>query len=323
MRIGKLTNEQLREIVLQKLPPAEDLLLKPTVGEDCAAIRFGDTACVISTDPITGATENAGALAVHVSANDVASSGAQPRWMLATMLVPPDKTAKDVEAVGDELIETAREMGIGIIGGHTEVTDAVSRIVISTTVIGRTEIRNLISSGGAREGDALIMTKTAGLEGTYIIASERKNALAGVLSADEFNEAKALSDQISVALEGVIAAKAGATAMHDVTEGGVFGAVHELCEASGIGCEVDVQSIPVLEMTRKIAAHFGIDPYRLIGSGSMLIAAKDADGMLAALKEAGIQAAKIAVMGGTRVMMRDAEGLREIAPPRADELFSI
>ncbi len=323
MRIGKLTNEQLKSVVLSKLRPKRDVLLRSGVGEDCAALDFQGQACVLSTDPITGAEKNAGRLAVHVSCNDVASSGAEPEAMLVTLLIPPGKTMAEVESVIDDLTATADMLGVDIIGGHTEVTDAVNRIVLSTTVIGRTASNKLVKSGGAMPGDTLIMTGCAASEGTYIIASERSGQLAHVLTEEELKEATVLGGSLSVISEGIIAGRLGATAMHDVTEGGVFGAVHELCEASGTGCDIRKQDIPILDVTKKICAHFGLDPYRLIGSGSMLITAKDPAVIMSVLDEKGISAAIIGTITVKDVCVIDSGKREKLAPPEADELFRL
>lgn len=323
MKIGKLTNEQLKSIVLSKLHPKRDVLLRSGVGEDCAALDFSGEACVLSTDPVTGAAENAGRLAVHISCNDVASSGAQPEAMLVTLLIPPGKSLSDVERVIGELTSTADALGIDIIGGHTEVTDAVTRIVVSTTVIGRIERGRLITSGGAKPGDDIIMTGFAATEGTYIIANEHRQRLKSILTDGDIKTLDSLQGRISVIREGVIAGRLGASAMHDVTEGGVYGAVYELCEASGAGCDVYAERIPVLDVTRKICSYLGIDPMRLIGSGSMLITAADSQAMINGLAAGGISAAVIGKVT-ERDMCVIKDGKREaLPPPKADELFSL
>ncbi len=323
MKIGKLTNEQLKKIVLDKLKVSEDALLQSGIGEDCAALDFGGQACVLSTDPITGAVENIGALAVHVSGNDVASSGALPCAILITLLVPPDKQIEDIQKVVDDLVATCAKLNIDIIGGHTEVTDAVNRIVVSTTVIGKIASDKLVKSSGANIGDDIIMTKYAALEGTYIIATEREQELCEVLSEEDKALAASLIDQISVIREGMIGAQNGATSMHDITEGGVYGAVHELCTASNLGCVIDDEHIPVLDLTKRICAHFGINAKRLIGSGSMLITTPDSKRMLLALHDAGIKAAVIGQTTAKGMRLVIAGESKELTPPQQDELFSI
>lgn len=323
MKIGKLTNEQLKKIVLDKLKVSDDALLQSGVGEDCAALDFGGQACVLSTDPITGAVKNIGALAVHVSGNDVASSGARPSAILVTLLVPPDKQIADIQTVIDDLIETSAKLNIDIIGGHTEVTDAVNRIVVSTTAIGRIATDKLIKSSGANVLDDIIMTKYAALEGTYIIATEHARELGEVINDKERAQAEGLIDQISVIKEGMIAAQNGATAMHDITEGGVFGAVHELCTASNLGCLLNSDSIPILDVTRKICAHFNIVANRLIGSGSMLITTPKGKDMVSVLKSAGIKATIIGQTTTRDMSVISGGELTELSSPQSDELFSI
>jgi len=323
MKIGKLTNEQLKELVLDKLNVSDNVLLKSGVGEDCAALDFGGEACVLSTDPITGAVDNIGTLAVHDSGNDVASSGAKPVAILVTLLVPPEKDIADIQKVVDQLIETSAELGIDIIGGHTEVTDAVNRIVISTTVIGRVATDKLIKSSGANIGDDIIMTKHAAIEGTYIIATEHIAELSDVISDEDKATALGLSGQISVIDEGMIAAAHGASAMHDITEGGVYGAVHELCEASKIGCVLYSDNIPILGVTQKICSHFGINANRLIGSGSMLITTSNTEEMLKALSSAGINATVIGQTVESGMVVIEDNKRIVLEPPQQDELFSI
>ncbi len=323
MRIGKFTNEQLKDMIFSHLKNSDDILLGSGVGEDCAALDFNGEACVLSTDPITGACENVGSLAVHVSGNDIASSGAKPSAMLVTLLIPPEKEMKDVQKVVAEIIKAADSLGINIIGGHTEVTDAVRRIVVSTTVVGRTKSSDLIKSSGARQGDAIIMTKYAAVEGTFIIASEHSQRLKKVLSQSEYDMAIALGSKLSVIKEGITAGKLGATAMHDITEGGVLGAVHEICEASGIGCELYKEKIPVLDVTKKICEEFCIDAYRLIGSGSMLITTPDEKKIVSALEKNGVKATVIGKITGKEICLVENGQKSILCAPGADELFNI
>ena len=225
--------------------------------------------------------------------------------------------------VCDDISATADKLGIDIIGGHTEVTDAVNRIVISSTAIGRTPSDRLVSSSGACPGDKIVMTKYAALEGTYIISNDHKDKLNDVLTFDEFEEACKAGDFISALNDGMIGAANGATAMHDVTEGGVFGAVYEMCDASGCGCCLYRDDIPVLDVTKKICNALKLDYCRLIGSGSMLITAPDADRIISALAHSGIKAAVIGCITAKDRAVISGGKTMTLSPPAKDEIFSL
>jgi len=173
MKEGKIPPELLKSLVFNNIKVKhKDVIMRPEIGEDCAAIDFGSHACVLSTDPITGAAEGAGTLAIHISCNDVATSGVRPVGIMVTILAPPEATEEDIKRVMEEAGEAAFRLGVEIIGGHTEITSAVNRIVISTTAIGKVIKDRIVRTSGAQTGDDVIMTKWAGLEGTSIIASE-------------------------------------------------------------------------------------------------------------------------------------------------------
>jgi len=272
MKEGKLDNEVLEHSVLSKIKPnSDDILLGPGVGEDCGAIRFGSEACVVTTDPITGATKGSGKLAVHVSCNDLASSGAEPVALTVTLLAPPHAVLEDIEALMEEIAEAAAEIGVSVIGGHTEVTSAVTRMVLSVTALGRVPVQELITTAGAKPGDWIYMSKSAALEGTVIIAAEKSDQLQARLVQEDFDELKLLEASLSVLEEGRIGRQTGVNAMHDVTEGGILGAIWEVCEASGTGCTIWGSEIVISKVTRKLAEIFDFNPLNMIGSGSMLM----------------------------------------------------
>jgi len=324
MELGKFSSETLNKLIISKIKhKRKEVVLSASVGEDCAAIDLKDKLCVVSTDPITGAANNVGTLSVHVSVNDIASSGAEPVGILVTILAPPTATFADVEQVIDEISKTCDAMNLDIVGGHTEVTDAVTRMVVSTTVLGQCLPENLVVSSGARVGDSIFVTKYVAMEGTAIIAKDYEDRIAGVLSAEQLDRARSLIEDLSVLTEGLTAAKNGATAMHDITEGGVFGALYEICESAGIGATVDVAAIPVLAETKAICAHLGLNPYRLISSGSMLITAPKEAPIIEALKEKGIMASKIGVMTTSGILAEENGEKIPISPPQADELFKL
>ena len=327
MNIGKLTNEQLQQSVLSMLRPMRrEVVLRPGIGEDCAALDFGERLCVVSTDPVTAAQKDLGRLAVHVSCNDAASSGAEPVAMLLTLLAPPKSSVADIEVIMLQAFETAQALNVEIIGGHTEITDGVTRPILSGMVLASCKSDGLIKTSGGQMGDALLLTKTAGLEGTYIMASDFTNRALAVLGQKDLAVCLALKDQISVVPEGLLAARNGVHAMHDVTEGGVLGAVHELCTASGCGVLVEENDIAVLPQTKALCTAFRIDPLRLISSGCLLIACPNGAQMQTILNGCGIQTTCIGRLThkaeGLRIKCRDGQ-IRPLGEPRADELYKL
>jgi hydrogenase expression/formation protein HypE len=324
MKEGKIPPELLKSLVFNNIKvKSKEVIMRPEIGEDCAAIDFGSYACILSTDPITGAEKGAGTLAIHISCNDVATCGVRPVGIMVTILAPTTTTEEDIGRVMKEAGEAAAALGVEIIGGHTEITSAVNRIVISTTAVGKMLKDKIVRSSGAQTGDDVIMTKWAGLEGTAIIAADKEAVLAGKLSLGEIETAKSFIEQISVVEEGVTAGEFGASSMHDVTEGGILGAAWEVAESSSKGVDIYIDEIPVREVTRKLCNVFGIDPYRLISSGSMLITAKNGVELVRILGEKGIPSAIIGrITDQGRNIIKNGETLL-LSPPDVDELFKV
>ncbi len=326
METGKLSPSDLERIIFPYLGTRRaDVLVRAAVGEDSAIIDFGDWVAVLSTDPITGAAKNAGWLAVHVSCNDVACSGAEPVGVLVTVLLQEGTEEQDLRELMEEVHRAASELKIEVLGGHTEVTPGLPSTIISSTAIGKAPKGRYVVSSGAGAGDALVLTKSAGLEGTAILASDFEDRLRDALGTELLARAQAFRREISVVPEGLAAAEMGATAMHDATEGGVMGAIHEMVTSAGMGVEVQADAVPVREETRAICHFFHADPLKLISSGAMLIACSDGDRMVEELSRRGIPAAVIGrvtppesgrwvISGGRR---------RELEPSYRDELWRI
>jgi len=327
MDIGKVPEAVLKRSVIGKALSCKrkEVLMGSAVGEDCAALELPQGYIfVCSTDPITAAKENTGRLAVSVTANDLASAGAEPVAIMLTILLPEGADEELLSGLMSEVSEQAGLLNIEIIGGHTEVTDTVVRPLLSVTGIGRVKKDKFVSTGGARPGEDLIVTKAIGIEGTYIIATEHEKELLETLPESLIKRAQGFIKDISVVDEGLLAGRYGVSAMHDITEGGIYGALWEMCEASGVGCEVDIKRIPVRQETIEIAEVFGLDPYRLISSGSMLIACRDGNGLLDEFSKAGIEASFIGRTNDTKKrIIRTNAGERFLTPPDTDELHRI
>lgn len=333
MTVGKLKNETLGEVVFSEIDQVRtDILIRPGVGEDCAAIAYGDLACVLTTDPITGSGSQLGRLAVNVCLNDIASSGAEGVGLMLTLLCPVGTKPHEIQSILREANQAAKALGVEIIGGHTEITDAVNRTIVSATAVGKMKSKDLISTSGANAGDWLYMTKQVATEGTAIIANDREMALKAFLTDSELNQAKAMMEQISVVSEGQIGVLSGVSAMHDATEGGVLGAIHELCEASGAGCVVFKNQFTLSPITEKICKQFDIDPFKLISSGTMIMTINPVNaGLLESnLSAAGIVFSKIGYLTENldKVLATTEDDFEKglftpIASPESDELYKV
>ena len=328
LKVGKLDNKLLSEAVISKIKcKRPEVLVHAGVGEDCATIDFGQYECVMSTDPITASVRDIGRLCIHISANDIASNGIEPIGIMLAVMLPVGTTEDDIKHIMGQAAEAAAECNIEIIGGHTEITRAVNRPVIVSTAVGRGLARQSASARAMKPGDAIIMTKTAGIEGTGIIARDYENELAPVLSQDEQEHAKKLLSNVSVVKEGIIAGRLGTHGMHDITEGGLLGAIWEMCNIAGQGALIDKQKIPTDPISEKICDHFGIDILRLISSGSMLIIAEPEkkDRIITEISSAGISATEIGKIVSLEegLYIMDGQTRCEIEPPRPDELFKV
>jgi len=323
LKEGKLSWDALEEIIEgNRGKSREEVILHSGIGEDCSVINFGDYHCVISTDPITGAGKNIGKLAVNINCNDIASSGVEPIGIMVTILAPEGTKLHEIKEVMKEIGLEAEKLNMEVLGGHTEVTSAVNRMVVSCTVIGKGKAGKVVASSGAKVGDDIIVTKYMALEGTAIIANDYEEKLRNFLSKDEIEEAKSLINYLSVKKEGLIAGEFGVNSMHDITEGGLLGALWEVATASRVGFKIFENKVPIKKITKKICAHFNIDPLRLISSGSMLITTDKGEALIKELERNGINAAIIGKITEDKGTLVKDDCDIEVMPPDRDELFS-
>ena len=322
---GKLPLEVLEDLLRCCTPQDPRVVVGARVGEDVAVLDFGDRFLVAKSDPITFATDRIGWYAVHVNANDIATAGAAPRWMLATMLLPEGKaTTALAREIIEQIAAACRGLGITLIGGHTEVTYGLDRALVVGHMLGEVARERLVTTGGVRIGDAIVLAGGIAVEGSALIARERAEE-ARRLGVDEETIAQArgyLDDPgISVVRAAQVAVESVAVhAMHDPTEGGLATGLHELAWAAGLGLEVDGDSIPVLPACERLCTAFHLNPLGLIASGALLVAvaAEDVPALGAAYQQAGIPWASIARARPAEYGVRLVRRGREQALPRFD-----
>lgn len=309
---GKLEAEKLKTLVLPYTGALnKNVLVPPQLGEDAAVIDLGPTYMVAASDPITGAVDSIGMYAVNINANDIACTGAAPEYFLSVILLPEDFTDDQLKKIASDISQEAEKLGVSIIGGHTEALAIETPIVVGT-MIGFTQ--KVITTSGARLGDDIILTKGAAIEGTSILATDFYDLLQKKVDTKTLEKAKSFIRKISVVKEALIA-REYATSMHDPTEGGIAGALHELADASQCGFCVDAKKIPIQKETEKICAALNIDPLKLISSGSLLITVNKnhSQSLLETLEKSGIVA---------EIIGEVTQG-RNLEPVEQDELWRI
>jgi len=248
-----------------------DVILGSVFGEDVALTRIEDGMLVSHVDPIVGAVKDIGWLAVHVACNDVATSGAPPRWILLLVLVPHKEDEHLLEEIMCDAGRAADEIGVSIIGGHTGYSSNLSRPLVAVTALGTLSNQNPVLTKGAHVGDHLFITKGIALEGTAILANDFANTASQLgLSDQELTKARELMKGVSIIPEALILAQQGATAMHDVTRGGLLETLLEVAKLSGVEIQVDASRIPILPVVSRFAKAFQFDPLKMISSGTLV-----------------------------------------------------
>ncbi len=297
---GKLPLALLDQLLTRFAPDDPRIIVGPRGGEDAAVFDFGDRCLVAKTDPITFATSEIGWYAVNVNANDIAVMGAQPRWFMATVLLPAGRaTAAMAEAIFDQIDRACAALGASLAGGHTEITVGLNRPIVCGTMLGEVKRERLLTKHGAQPGDAVLLVRSVPIEGTALIALERADVLAARGYTPEFIarcQQFLHEPGISVVAPALAAAELpGVHAMHDPTEGGVLSGLLEIARAGGTGMAVNLDAIPILPESATLCREFGLDPLGTIASGAILliVAEPHAAAARAALSAAGYPTAVI------------------------------
>ncbi|MCX8208524.1 MAG: AIR synthase family protein [Sulfolobales archaeon] len=332
--MGKLAPDLMLKYVIGRTgAPDPSVLVGPSIGEDAAIIDLSDgRVLVVHSNPITGAVENIGWLAVHVSCNDIAVRGARPRWLLPVLYLPENSGVDLIDRITGQVDRAARELGAAVVGGHTEFTPGLGRPLISMTAVGIASRGRYITTGGARVGDLVLMTKTAGVEGTAILSTDFRNLLLELGVPEELVErGRKFIERVSVAREALLLAERGlATSMHDPTEGGLVGGLAEVAYASGTTIYIRESDVRVAEETEAISRALGVDPLRLISSGTLVatVPPDKAGEALRALEEEGVEASVIGTVseksGDLVVVERRSGRIERVSDVYVeDELFRL
>ena len=302
---------------------SNDLIVGPNLGADFCAIKLSDEYLIISSDPITGVIDNIGDYAVNINANDIATSGTRPSFIQSVILLPSNSGLDDLSQIVQQIDSAAKTLGITITGGHTEISEGIVNPIVIISCF--TTTKNFVTSAGAQTNDSILMTKTAGIEGTSILSSKYSKQLDN-LPSDVISSAQNYLDDLSIVDEAEIAFNTrGVHSMHDPTEGGILGGLYEMAEASGLGFVVNASSIPISSETSSICKHLNVDPLKLIGSGSLLISSPQdcKNDVIDSVQQKGIKITEIGMFtGNTRQLNINGNSVLINSSP-VDELWNI
>lgn len=333
MKTGKISESILKRSVLRQIHYHRDEVRKGAgVGEDCAFFTWNgaDTArgngkemLAASTQTVTLPIRRAGYLAVMAAANNLAASGAEPFAVTLALTLPTDAQEEQLREAVRQAEDCCKELAIQIAGGHTEVSNAVNSPVISATAIGTAAGWENHTDRNAAQMD-VVMSKWIGLEGTAILADEKEEELTKRYPVSLIQAAKACGSCLSIASEAAIAFKSGVYAMHDVRNGGIFGALWELSRKIGVGLNIDLKKIPVRQETIEVCEFYDLNPYELLSGGALLMVTEHGDALVDALEQEGIAAAVVGITtDGNDKLIRNQDEIRYLEPTVPDEIWKV
>jgi len=326
MNIGKIPESVLKRSVFKQIKINNSgAILGPRVGEDAAAIYIGqDETVMLSANPVIGTVEEIGKLGVILAVNNLVAQGAIPVGIMVDLLLPPSSTEPELRRIMKELEEECKNRDMIILGGNTEVSEAVNLPILCITGVGRERQENIIKTSGMKPGDDIVATKYTGLYGTAKIARKKEEELLTRYARPFIEVAQNAIFDLSVEKEAKIAKQFGVSAMHDVSKGGIFGAIWEMASASNVGVEILLSKIPIRQHTIEVCEFFDLNPYQLISNGSLLISTQKGNELVELLEKEKIPAAIIgkAVKGNDRVVYYEEEK-RFLEPSRGDEIYKI
>lgn len=331
LEVGKLPPDLLKTLLNNTPVNDPDVVLGPGIGLDCAVVETGDKLLVYSSDPITFTIENIGWYCVQINANDIATTGARPRWFLVNFLLPEHSaTFETASQINTQVHKACQALNITVLGGHTEITSGLKRPLLVGTMIGEVSWEDLVTPRGAQPGDHILLTKGVPIEATALLSHDFSERLDATLTADQVRSAQNFlyNPGISVVEDARIACQAGKiTAMHDPTEGGIAAALWEMAEACGSSFFINLNQISIPEISRHICELFQINPFASIASGALLITTSENDAVAVSkdLREHGIPCSDIGWIedGPVGVWQNEKAKQEKLFRPHRDEITRI
>jgi hydrogenase maturation factor len=305
--VGKFSTDLMDKIVYPRLgAKRREVLVSPGHGLDNAVVKLGHKQVLVLTSdpfsviPVLGLRDSAW-LSVHLLASDLSTCGFPPRFVMVNFCLPPRMKNEEFAEYWDAFHEECKRLGVAILGGHTGRYVGCDYTIVGGGVMMTIADENrYVASSMSKPGDQIIMTKGVAIATTGILSRAFPETVEKAYGSAFLKRAQAHFDMFSVVEDASIAAsvglrKEGVTAMHDVTEGGLLGAMYELSEASQVGLDVDLSKVIVTNEAKLICRLFGLDPYVTLSEGTLIATVKPekTEDVLEALTSKGIRASLI------------------------------
>ncbi len=327
MKIGKISESVLKRSVLKYIDKNNDDVVKGAeTGSDCAFLSWNRPELGVSSQTFSLPASEGAKYAMYAALNNLVAAGMQAVAITVAVTLPVSTQESELQEIMKLLQKVCKEYDVQIVGGHTEVTPAVNTPVITITAFGTLidKAAENIDRKKVKPGQSIVMTKWMGLEGTAILAKEKEEQLLTRYPAVLVREAQGFDKYLPILPEAATALKSGVCAMHDVRNGGVFGALFELSKSTGVGLSVDLKQIPVKQETIEICEFFDINPYELLSGGCLLLVTEDGEALVEALERENIPAAVIGrMMPGNDKVIINGEETRFLEPAKPDEIYKI
>lgn len=326
MRRGKISESVLKRSVLKKIKRhREEVINGAGIGTDCAVLSFGDGyETVLSTTPVTAPMGDISAYAIPMALNNVAAAGAEAIGVMLSIMLPETVEESDLQELMGDAGRLCCEYGVEIIGGHTEVTPSIASPVMTVTGVGKRNAAHAGTMQGIKAGQDIVISKWIGLEGTTRLAREHREELCTRYPVRMIEEAAACDRYLSVIPEAATAMKSGVCGMHDVSRGGIMGALWEMAESAGVGLEIDLKKIPVKQATIEICEFYELNPYELLSGGCLIMTAENGKELVSALERDNISAVIVGrTTGGNDRVLYNEEEKRYLDKPKTDQIYCV
>ncbi|MCR5670446.1 MAG: hydrogenase maturation factor [Butyrivibrio sp.] len=323
MRIGKIKENALKRSVLKQIKTEFGKESSAAVGADCAFSN--EKKAFSATATVSARIDDSGFYAVIKAVNSIRAQGLLPDHVTVNILLPEDTEEPALKKIVADAIEGCRATGTVYAGGHTEVTRAVNRPVITAVCVGcPQEDAPLYADKKAKAGQELVVTRWIALEGTAMLAATGFDELTKKYPVPFVRDSVDFKEYLVIGPEMDILAKHSVGAVHDISSGGVFAALWEMAEAAGLGLRADLKSIPIRQETVEICEFYETNPYLLTSAGALLIATDEGEALCEALLQAGINARIIGRLseGNDRIIVNGDEE-RFLDMPQSDEILKI